>query len=1007
MRSNWLKKRLEIIPSTVIFIYDLRETSLIKENGFLTEYNKYKENLRSRHITSVFIFLISKTQQPIPDEILGMWKRSLEIDSKNIFFLPQSFESNIIQLKKLEKLIQEGSKTHYNELLKRHKKRLLKSFEHIQNYEFNLRILLKTAILYEFLLKTDKSQIQFEQAYSTIIGTLLPFYQSKISSASKSLPEYFYAANFEYIHRLEELRYLADLIKVRLFYQAIQKNDINVAHNLIYAHINLFKDKIEYLDSRFKFEDYKWKAGVYFFICNILLNNYETNPKFVSFDANYISSKIIAFCDSSAKRKEIFLQNNQNLIQEQNFEPSITVYSTYLGFARYKNPETGNIEIPKQTDASLINQILKGELYTEFKTNVYEDCINLLKRLLRNIKTNDCVSFLTEYALAQQYYLNGDKQKFLELVPQTLSSLEKNGWTMMVKDILLKNEKFLLQNNDWEGLITNCMKFFILSQDSQEREELIQKALSNLSQSSNFEFKVIDQNLFNLEVYFERSVIKYLHDFHGKIIMRIPKCLRKYIQVIELTFNDKNYKIEESIENFKREGDQDIYIFTMSAIHLVQNNRLHITEIKFKGSKTYNGADSNFAFVFKERAFLSNQKNILLLQLVDDLNLRIESNQPGYTNEKVDVLLRLYKKDHETKIKCISVFLYVYERGRIHDIEPGFFPRDITMYYVNKDSSLTEVNKDTNFGTLEFENDAQEMVLNFAVKATSEGKVTFVFKVKYDVIKIENGKMIEIPKELTEHFTSKTLSPFMHYLKWKTNLKEINHVRDSKTIIYRHPLPLNNTSCLNITFSSIYHDVIIQAMKVNLNRSSQILILKEPSSIQNLILFKNQLYTTHLLLKPIEEIDDLSLGNLELFIQRKEHESKSEKEPILLHVSLENISVHKRAFTVLVNVNTSCVVGSLTPYDVTIINNTYHLHKIDFMVQPNEAFYFSGHSKCVVDILPKSSKEIKLQMIPVEIGKHKAPTCVIKCLTLESEILLDTEETRIICVYPQNEERFI
>jgi len=25
--------------------------------------------------------------------------------------------------------------------------------------------------------------------------------------------------------------------------------------------------------------------------------------------------------------------------------------------------------------------------------------------------------------------------------------------------------------------------------------------------------------------------------------------------------------------------------------------------------------------------------------------------------------------------------------------------------------------------------------------------------------------MIEIPKELTEHFTSRTLAPFMHYLK--------------------------------------------------------------------------------------------------------------------------------------------------------------------------------------------------------------------------------------------------
>jgi len=183
--------------------------------------------------------------------------------------------------------------------------------------------------------------------------------------------------------------------------------------------------------------------------------------------------------------------------------------------------------------------------------------------------------------------------------------------------------------------------------------------------------------------------------------------------------------------------------------------------------------------------------------------------------------------------------------------------------------------------------------------------------------------------------------------------------------------------------------------------------MKEPSPIQNLILLKNQLYTTHLLLKPIEEMEDLSLGNLELYIQRKEYESKSEKEPIIINVSLENISVHKRAFTVLINVNTSCVVGGLIPYHVTIINNTYHLHKIDFMMQPNEAFYFSGHSKCVVDILPKSSKEIKLQMVPVEIGKHKAPVCIIKCLTLENETLLDTEETRIIYVYPQSEERLI
>jgi hypothetical protein len=116
---------------------------------------------------------------------------------------------------------------------------------------------------------------------------------------------------------------------------------------------------------------------------------------------------------------------------------------------------------------------------------------------------------------------------------------------------------------------------------------------------------------------------------------------------------------------------------------------------------------------------------------------------------------------------------------------------------------------------------------------------------------------------------------------------------------------------------------------------------------------------------------------------------------------LQLISVHKRAFTVYIEADTSCEVGKLVPYKVTIINNTFHLHKLDFQVLPNEAFYFSGRSRYVIDILPKSTKEIKLHMVPVEIGKHKAPTCIVKCLTMEGETLLDNDETRIIYVFPQ------
>lgn len=59
-------------------------------------------------------------------------------------------------------------------------------------------------------LKYDKSQTQYDQAYSLLTNTLLPHYQSRINPASKAIPEVFFAANFELIHKLEEIRYVSN-----------------------------------------------------------------------------------------------------------------------------------------------------------------------------------------------------------------------------------------------------------------------------------------------------------------------------------------------------------------------------------------------------------------------------------------------------------------------------------------------------------------------------------------------------------------------------------------------------------------------------------------------------------------------------------------------------------------------------------------------------------------------------------------------------------------------------
>ena len=90
-------------------------------------------------------------------------------------------------------------------------------------------------------------------------------------------------------------------------------------------------------------------------------------------------------------------------------------------------------------------------------------------------------------------------------------------------------------------------------------------------------------------------------------------------------------------------------------------------------------------------------------------------------------------------------------------------------------------------------------------------------------------------------------------------------------------------------------------------------------------------------------------------------------------------------------------------YKIAIVNSTGQLHKLELTTQENEAFLFSGPVKYTIEILPRSTKHLEYIMVPVVLGKQKAPNCVIKCQTLDNEVILDNEEARIIYVYPTKE----
>jgi len=118
---------------------------------------------------------------------------------------------------------------------------------------------------------------------------------------------------------------------------------------------------------------------------------------------------------------------------------------------------------------------------------------------------------------------------------------------------------------------------------------------------------------------------------------------------------------------------------------------------------------------------------------------------------------------------------------------------------------------------------------------------------------------------------------------------------------------------------------------------------------------------------------------------------------------LENIVVRPKPFTVHIDINSSGVLGEPMFYKIAIVNSTGQLHKLELTTQENEAFLFSGPVKYTIEILPRSTKHLEYIMVPVVLGKQKAPNCVIKCQTLDNEVILDNEEARIIYVYPTKE----
>jgi hypothetical protein len=130
----------------------------------------------------------------------------------------------------------------------------------------------------------DKVLARYNTAYdyimvnSSAVQSLMEYYNKLISPGAKYKPEVYMIANYENVAKLEELREMADIICIRKMYLKVKADDTFGAYFLLQQHINAIRSKFEYYDVRFKFEDYKWRAKLYYNLAMMLMEAYENRP---------------------------------------------------------------------------------------------------------------------------------------------------------------------------------------------------------------------------------------------------------------------------------------------------------------------------------------------------------------------------------------------------------------------------------------------------------------------------------------------------------------------------------------------------------------------------------------------------------------------------------------------------------------------------------------------------------------------------------------------------------
>ncbi|KAL4510556.1 hypothetical protein ABPG72_004710 [Tetrahymena utriculariae] len=1016
LKQDWVSKISGKKPSVIVYLLEMVPAQM---QALFAKFQETKRILSSKTsnnqqkmMTKLIVILFSKAGVgPDVDVANAQIKQALEIDSKNIFNLPQTQDAVYLNIRKIKKLIVEYANNYYDEKYKKYKKNISKHNDLIAN-EKNLTLHFKMAIIDEQNLRIDKAKKHYQSAYSEC-ESLMTSYRMHANKTIIPNNQESIDSNYDMILKLEELRFIADAIKVRQLIILIQEKQHQEAIQLFIIHYKKFKESVDYFDTIFQFEEYKWRTELFKVFITEMQKESLNKSSFI--DQNLFN--LIIGCVVYGQERFLLFQGFKNIEQNQSAEFQI-IKKPPIYFGRQNYIVQASQRVSYNEQKIQITRMVKNErLFQENKEiemNMLSEnlaFLNMCEELFPQISERQKLIIL--YRRLYNCALSRDFEQFVMIVEEILPKLSNYKMNEIKTYILETYEGFLKGNNQPEKLLNISFQLLIQKeetiQEKQERAVGILKQLEKLGKNDDLKIQIEKENFaFKIEIEFLQNRIKAFEKSSAIFkFTNFTPALNIYKKV-EINLNDTTQKIEFEMNIEKNKNSFE------KQIEFVANN-LKVKNISIESivlsSETTSTSGKKLSLNVCVPATTLKYKNYsqLLIEKPHEPSVEISFKKKDqiFLNDLFNLQICSSYLDGTTDYLVLkNPQLFFYECIVIKD-------KNQTITVDHSDNQVFQLNgqqklplKSQQLIPLNFEI-GDQLITKLMLRVNKmQEDTTFLALVKYSIFNKKTN--VEEPRQTQKILDIKVKPPFTLNTKWGVSnsqqqnqeTKKKNQISEKNDRVF---LPSHYLCNFQIKLTSQMENVIIYSVKVNMNKEINQIKLIRDINIQKQRLALHESLSLTQYIQTLSHSPQFKYGSIQIQFATQDDLQDSDQLNTY-QVDLGNVIVESKAIKVEVEYPEVAKLGELFEMVIKVTNMYIKPQDLKIILNERESKKFLLSGKIISREYVESQQTIRMcyKLIPVEIGRFRLPGFQIEQKYEETySIIYDSHSQKHIVILPQ------